>query len=338
MKRSIDAFFVLIFLIPFVFSSCTKSKMKESAIGKIEEIAICASNTVYSSVEKNLLDALTMEVTMPARESVFYTVFVSLDKLYIYKREKNIIFITNINRNDEYSQIINSFLSQEDLKQIKEEGALFFTIFDGFAKGQNIFIIAGVSEDELNNAIKKRKELISKFFMDNTARSLDMMVYFAGENKRLSTEIYEKTGIRIKAPSDYQTAFFDKNLNCYSIIARYPDRIVTMMTFNDTSNFRFQWMTEMRDLIGKKHFEGDRIDTQFVKLEKSETSFKGYPALEIKGTYANDKNQYGGPFIMYLIKANGKLYFLDGHIFLPGERKYFKLMETKTVMNTIELE
>ena len=321
-----------------IFSSCTKSKLKESAIGKVEEIAICASNTVYSSTEKSILDALMLEVTMPVRETVFYTVFVPLDKLHIYKKEKNIVFITNINRSDEYSQIINAFLTSEDMELVKKDGAIFFSVFDGFAKGQNIFIIAGNSEDAINKIIAERKDDIRKFFLENAFRSLDMMVYFTGENKRLNKEILKKAGIRMKAPSDYETAFYDKKLNAYSIIARYPDRIVTVMTSNDTTNFTYEWMINMRDKIGSEHFEGDRIDTQFVKLEKTKIQFKGYPALEIKGTYANDKNQYGGPFIMYLVKAKEKLYFLDGHIFLPGDRKYFKLMETKTIMNTVEID
>lgn len=156
-----------------IFSSCTKSKLKESAIGKVEEIAICASNTVYSSTEKNLLDALMLEVTMPVRETVFYTVFVPLDRLHIYKREKNLIFVTNINRSDEYSQIINAFLTAEDMELVKKEGALFFSVFDGFAKGQNIFIIAGNSEDAINKIISERKDDIRKFFMENAFRSLD---------------------------------------------------------------------------------------------------------------------------------------------------------------------
>jgi len=324
--------------IMILFSSCTRSKIKEAAIGKIEEIAICSSNIVYSSVEKNLLDALTIEVSMPVRESVFYTVFVTLDKLHIYKREKNIIFITNINRTDEYSEIINSFLTLDDKEQIKKDGAMFFTVFDGFAKGQNIFIIAGISEEAINEAIKERKESIKNFFIENTSRSLEMMVYFTGENKRLSKEIFDKTGLRIKAPSDFTTAFYNKEMNAYGIAAQYPFRAVTMSIISDTMLFNYQTIIKTRNTLTIKHFDGDYIDTQYVKIEKRKMTFNGYPALEIKGTYSNDKKQYGGPFISYLIKANQKLYFLDGHIYLPGERKYFKLMETKTIMNSINLE
>jgi hypothetical protein len=336
--KSINFRILFAIIITLALSSCTGSKIKESAIGKIEEIAICSSNIVYSAVEKNLLDALTVEVSMPVKESVFFTVFVTLDRLHIYKREKNIIFITNINRNDEYSQIINGFLTKEDIEQIKKEGALFFSIFDGFAKGQNIFIIAGVSEEAINKAIAERADAIKKFFMDNTSRSLEMMVYFTGENKRLSREILDKANIKIKAPSDFETAFYDKELNAYAIAALYPFRAVTMMTVSDTNSFSFEWMVNMRNLIGRKHFGGDYIDTQFLKIEKQKISFNGYPALEIKGTYANDEKHYGGPFISYLIKAGNRLVFLDGHIFLPGEKKYFKLMETKTIMNSINLE
>lgn len=333
--RSIKIYFIILIAI---LSGCANNKMKETAIGKVAEIAVCASIPVYSMIENEILDALYYEITLPVRESIFYTVYVDLEKLHIYKREKNLLFITNTNRKDEYSDIINAFLTDEDRDYIKKNKAAFFTVYDGFAKGQNIFIIAGESEDDIKNIIKTRKDEILKYFIDNSYRSLEKMVYFTGVNKRLSGEFYKKMGVHLDIPSDFETSFFSKELKAYSVIAHYPDRIVTVKIEGNLQNFNAGYMIKLRNEIGKKFWDGDYIDTQFVKVSSEETEFLGYKAIYMTGTYANDVKQYGGPFICYLINTGKELIYLDGHVYLPGERKYFKLMETKTVMSTLRAD
>lgn len=335
MKRLIE--FTLVIILVFFISNCEgKKNIKDFAIGKVEEIIIAASEVVYANVEKELLDALYIEMDLPVKESVFYTKYSTLEKLYIHKRNKNIIFITNIYRNDEYSNLINSFLTSEDKKLVEKEKVSFFKIYDGFALGQNILIIAGTDDSLIRNSIRLNRDKIQKFFIDNSYRSVEMMTYFTGENKRLSSLIFEKMNIKIKVPSDYQTAFYDKNLSAYCMVARYPDRFITIIKESDLRNFNYNFLIETRNRIGKKKFYGDYIDTSFIKLKKEETRFKGYDALYISGVYANNKENLGGPFFTYLVNTGKELIYIDCHIFNPGERKFFKLMELKSIVNTME--
>ncbi len=337
MKRLIE--FSLVIILVFFISNCqSKKNVKDFAIGKVEEIIIAASEVVYSNVEKELLDALYIDVDLPVKESVFYTKYSTLEKLYIHKKNKNIVFITNIYRNDEYSNLINSFLTSEDMELIKKEKVSFFKIYDGFALGQNILIIAGTDDSLIGNSIRLNKEKIQKFFIDNSYRSVEIMTYFTGENKRLSSLIFEKMNIKIKVPSDYSTAFYDKNQPAYSIVARYPDRFITIIKESDLRNFNYNFIIKTKNKIGKEKFYGDYIDTSYVKLKKEETQFKGYNALYISGVYANNEENLGGPFFTYLVNTGKELVYIDCHIFYPGERKFFKLMELKSIVNTMEFQ
>ncbi len=337
MKRLIE--FSLVIILVFFISNCqSKKNVKDFAIGKVEEIIISASEVVYSNVEKELLDALYIDVDLPVKESVFYTKYSTLEKLYIHKKNKNIVFITNIYRNDEYSNLINSFLTSEDMELIKKEKVSFFKIYDGFALGQNILIIAGTDDSLIGNSIRLNKEKIQKFFIDNSYRSVEIMTYFTGENKRLSSLIFEKMNIKIKVPSDYSTAFYDKNQPAYSIVARYPDRFITIIKESDLRNFNYNFIIKTKNKIGKEKFYGDYIDTSYVKLKKEETQFKGYNALYISGVYANNEENLGGPFFTYLVNTGKELVYIDCHIFYPGERKFFKLMELKSIVNTMEFQ
>ncbi|MEO0238098.1 MAG: DUF4837 family protein [candidate division WOR-3 bacterium] len=338
MKKLIKFSFLFFLVILTIFSiSCEKKKrIKDFAIGKVEEIVIAASEPVYANVEKELLDALYIQIDLPVKESIFYTVYSSLEKLHIHKKNKNIVFITNINRNDEYSKIINEFLNKDDIELVKKEKVSYFRVFDGFAEGQNILIIAGTDENLIKESIKQNREKIQKFFLENSYRSVEMMVYFTGENKRVSSMIYEKLGIKLKVPSDFQTSFYDKNLNSYAIVGRYPDRFITILKTDELKNFNFDFMIKTRNKIGKEKYYGDFIDTSFVPLKREEVDFKGFKALYMMGVYSNDKENLGGPFFTYLINTGKELVYIDGHIFYPGERKYFKLMELKAIVNTME--
>ncbi|MEO0233950.1 MAG: DUF4837 family protein [candidate division WOR-3 bacterium] len=338
MKKLIKFSFLFFLVILTIFSfSCEKKKrIKDFAIGKVEEIVIAASEPVYANVEKELLDALYIQIDLPVKESIFYTVYSSLEKLHIHKKNKNIVFITNINRNDEYSKIINEFLNKDDIELVKKEKVSYFRVFDGFAEGQNILIIAGTDENLIKESIKQNREKIQKFFLENSYRSVEMMVYFTGENKRVSSMIYEKLGIKLKVPSDFQTSFYDKNINSYAIVGRYPDRFITILKTDELKNFNFDFMIKTRNKIGKEKYYGDFIDTSFVPLKREEVDFKGFKALYMMGVYSNDKENLGGPFFTYLINTGKELVYIDGHIFYPGERKYFKLMELKAIVNTME--
>ncbi|HAF07188.1 MAG: DUF4837 family protein [bacterium] len=338
MKRSIKiTFLIFLSILSFLIGSCERKKrIKDFAIGKVEEIVIAANETVYANVEKELLDALYIQMDLPVKESVFYTIYSPLEKLHIHKRNKNIVFVTNINRNDEYSKIINEFLNSEDIELIKKEKVAFFKVFDGFVEGQNILIIAGTDEESIKESIKKNKEKIQQFFLENSYRSVEMMVYFTGENNRVSSLINKRLGIKIKVPSDFETSFYDKNLNCYAIVGRYPDRFITILKNPDMKNFNYDFMIKTRNRIGKEKYYGDFVDTSFVPLKREEVDFKGYKALYIMGVYSNDKENLGGPFFTYLVNTGKELVYIDGHIFYPGERKYFKLMELKAIVNSME--
>ncbi len=329
-------FKILAVIILLIILSCSKRPYNNIATGKISEIGICATKNVYSLIEKALLNALYEEMFLPVRESIFTTVYVDKEKLRIYRYSKNLIFLTNINRHDEYSDIINSFLSEENIQEIKKNKAMMFQVFDGFADGQNILIIAGVSEDALEKFIEINGTNIRKFFKNNCYRSIMKMMYLVGENKHLEKQIKSKVKIDIRIPSDYVSSFYDKDLNIYSIISHNPERVITM-GFIDKNKYAFDYKTivSLRNTIGAKYWNDDFIDTSYVKLNIDTIDFNNHKAIQVIGVWANDNGNYGGPFIGYIVDYKDKYLYLDGHILLPGERKFFKLIELKTIMFTI---
>ena len=150
----------------------------------------------------------------------------------------------------------------------------------------------------------------------------------------METEIDKKIHINIKIPSDYGTSFYDSSLNIYSIIAHSPERIISIGILNDIA-FNYKSIFNIRNTIGKKYWDGDYIDTSFIKLIVDTVLFNGYNAIEIIGVWSNNEKNYGGPFLSYIVQYKGKTLYLDGQLLLPGKRKFFKLMELKTVMYSI---
>ena len=149
--------FIIIFmiLIVLIFNNCEKNNIKGIAIGKVSEINLCMSLPLYMVLEKPLMEQLYEEMFLPVRESIFTISYVDLDKLRILKKAKNLLFITNINRKNEYSKIINSFLNEKSIMEVKKDSVVMFNIFDGYADGQNILIIAGVDDQAIKAFILK---------------------------------------------------------------------------------------------------------------------------------------------------------------------------------------
>ncbi len=327
----------LIFIIILILSSCTPSKLKETATGVMSEIVICASKAVYGEMEPILLDVLYDEVFLPVRESVFKILYVPYEKLPLFKKSKNILFITNIERKDPYSKIINNFLNDENLQEVKDNRAMMFQIYDGFAKGQSILIIAGTDEEALKKMIEINRNNIVDFFKKSASRALERMVYFTGQNSELEKSIKKQFDINIKIPSDYKKSFFNKELKTFSVISHYPERIVTISVLEKTT-FTYKTILEWRKKISNKYWDGDTVDTQFVKLTIDTIDFKGRNAIKILGVWGNEKENFGGPFLSYLIDNGIHYIFADGHIYNPGKRKYFKLMETNSVIHSLILD
>ena len=137
-------------------------------------------------------------------------------------------------------------------------------------------------------------------------------------------------------PSDFRKSFYDKTRNAYSIISHYPERVVKIAKMKNM-NYSVSDIVNFRNDIGAVHWNGDYVDTSYLPLIIDTIEIAGKNALQIMGTWSNDDMNYGGPFVIYMIDLDSMFLFADGHIYNPGKRKYFKLMETKTIINTLKL-
>lgn len=323
-------------LIAIAITSCTRSKLKETATGRMSDIAVCAPFPVYAALENVIMDVLYVEVFLPVRESVFKTEYVTYELLPQYKKSKNILFLTNINRTDEYSKIVNGFLTEENMEEVKNNRAMMFQVFDGFAQGQSILIIAGTDEEGIEKLIELNRDNIRDFFINASGRALKEMVYFTGCNSDAQRQLKDALNLNMDIPSDYRKSFHDRDMNIFSIIGHYPDRVVTLAKLSN-NEYSVDDILRFRDKIGEKHWNGDYIDTSFVPLEVDTVDFNGYRAVKIMGTWSNDEMGYGGPFLTYLIDIDSAFIWADGHIYNPGKRKFFKLMETGTIISTLDI-
>jgi len=152
----------------------------------------------------------------------------------------------------------------------------------------------------------------------------------------LTEEIKKNLDVNIDIPSDYYKSFYDSAENAYSVIAHSPERVFTIKRISN-KEISLKDMINIRNSIGKTHWDGDVIDAGFVKLEIDTLEYHGRKATEIRGVWSNPEMNYGGPFITRFIEDDTSILMLDGHIYLPGDRKFFKLMETGAIMNTLKI-
>jgi hypothetical protein len=113
---------------------------------------------------------------------------------------------------------------------------------------------------------------------------------------------------------------------------------VLSIYWEDSSNQQFtkEYAVKLREKLGKIYLEGDFVlDTL---LYESYGVFNSYPSIKLCGVWQNEEKIMGGPFRSYMFFGKGKLYFVDLHVFAPGEKKWFLLEQLESIATTFRIK
>ena len=120
-----------------------------------------------------------------------------------------------------------------------------------------------------------------------------------------------------------------------AVHAHYPDRSVFFYREKLTPPLSDSFVMKKRDLLTGLYYNGDHILKDLTFVEPVE--FKNMKGYRLKGVWQNDSLVAGGPFLSYALTDNKTLYFIDGLLFSPGERKTDYYLALEIIMNSIEI-
>ena len=321
-----------------ILTSC--SKQKPDSIGSYNEFYVFADPAVKKTTKNVLSIALEKKITTPRTEKIFSLKWGNFDNLGEYANRRNLIFLVSLKGQGKVSSWVRNSFTPEVLRAVENDEVFVLTQLNVFAKPQTVYYLVGRNPEEL-----AAKILIESDYLFSLADSLvnyhltDWLYkgfFDERENKKLSTQIAQQYGFRIRIPPLYNLDKSDTNFIWLRKLD--PEQwVFVYFEATDDSTLSFDWWLDRRNKVGKLYYEGDVVIDTTVTAEKA--SIAGASAIRYRGLWMNPKEIIGGPFISYFFyEPNQKRkYIVDCAVFAPVVRKEPYLRHTEIIARTIEM-
>lgn len=329
---------LILLVLVFKIGGCKRTSLPHS-IGARDEVILIAPGEFQVD---SFINTLEKKEYYPTEESIFNVKRVSLSEFDRYKFWRNLIIVGNFGQ-----KYIDNLLGEGAKKEVEKEAQLFLEN-DLWVRLQTVVVISGANTEKTQELLESSSETIYQILRKEERERYKKVVYMNGYQEKETEEMERLLGAAYQLPFGYKMVENEEDFLTYS--RKNPDRLVTLLVRREPiKNPR-----KFRDSLFAKYFNGDEIFKESIEIssEKGETrsidlvsldtiEFKGVEALKLKGVWFNDKVEagpMGGPFISYFFERGGIWYFLDGHVFAPGKKKWPFLEEVDIILETFKRE
>jgi hypothetical protein len=320
MRNYCEILFLLLFL-----SGCGKN-IPHAGGKKTEIITVCDD---FKAIQEELETILEKKIYTPTEECIFTIYSVSPDDFLRYNKRRNVMVIGTLGES-----LIDSLLSEGAKKKVKSKEGFVFGEENLFINGQSVLIVASPEKSLLKDIIEENEKIIFGYFVSGVRKRLREGLYKDGFQKDLYERLLLEHGFSLKVPLGWVVAR-DTN-QFFEIIRHNPDRIISIYwEYKPKGKITYSEAVRIRNDIAKKWLEEDCVDTEKTQIHA--TDFHDILCQKLTGIWQNDEKVMGGPFRTYIISTKDRFYFLDMHIFAPGEKKWLWQEQLEFIVDTIEL-
>lgn len=351
---------IYIIILLALLAGCDNSTQEympvESFIDNSKAVSYGNHQDVYvfsnQKLSENTLNIMKQQFGYPAegaqKERTFDLIWEDFTAFEELKKAKNIIFVCNLELQNEITSFVKNKISQEKLEQVMNNSSTMITYQNEWSDDQLVTFVLAKDELGLNDIIISR---IADLYVDFEQRFLDRMtrrVYYRGT---LQGNLFADYTYSLQLPSTFQLYRELKEENMISFIYRYkkketvlPDKFITVYQEKmSADNFNEDWVKSSRAKIGRVVLDGDRIDWNRSNLiPKTFTTWNdhNYLGFTLEGAWENDKTKMGGSFKSYAIyDENIKTgYFIDTAVYYPAGTKIPYLYELEGVAKSLNIK
>lgn len=351
-------------LLPYL-TACenTSQSTLPQARGTNDEVLLVMDSTAWQGELGDEL-RLTFREAMPGlpqAEPYFDLRYVDPFKLNsVLRSAKNILFVTTLDNKTAAGRRMQSYFTEESIQRIRQNPDLYmFEKQDEFARGQEIYHLFGNTEAELINNLQENRLKIRQRLENVLLDRITEGLYKGNEQRSVGKFLLDEYGFSLRVPFGYdvvplandaedfvwlrQLGEIDKN-----IVVTFQD--YTSEDAFDPKNilaFRQQqlgqhivddpqdptaYMTVQR-VVPKE--AGVELDT-ITLVEHDTVTFQGRFAVETRGLWRLSNDSMGGGFLGYTFvdEAQGRLYYIEGYVYSPGEKKRPSIRELEAILRT----
>ncbi len=331
-------FYILLIVTFFFLLSCFGYKPR--AKGVQNEILVFVSDEDKEGIIPILDSVFNRICYTPQPESVFEIRYLSPEEFQDRKSNYNIIVAAILEiRDNTGDKLIQDLLPASQFEMVTKGENQIFTKMNLYSRGQIFAIFAGISREELETSAIQKKDVIYDHFDQAFLERENKHIFQRMEQKKLSEELGEKNGWRMRIQHDY-IIIREDSLNNFLWIGRaFPYRWISVHWIEQTSNLFLN-----RDLALKLNKEYPQqfygaisFTDHFLTIE--ETFFNHWSAWRIQGLWEHKKKTMGGPFISYIFYdgVTDRIYHINLLIYNPGNPKVILLRQMDIIAQTFTI-
>ena len=326
---------IFLFIV-FSFSFSIGCQHIEKAVGREDVIVTVSEEGEWKRLESLLRGIFEREEPYSLERRPFFELRqVSPGDFDLYQFRKNLLLVGVFGSNP----LIQELLTEEAKGEVLSKKALLFEMRDPWVEGQSLLIATGVDGDTLSSLLKNYGEYLFNFYKEEVSRRTVKRIYADGYEEEMALRFKGYYGWTLRLPEGYRIALEDSLGRFVQMIRNSPDRLITLYWegWEGGPDQVFSLLKEcidLRDTLAERYFGGDVVLRD--RVQKEEVPFQGRKALRVVGHWENEKKVMGGPFVSYCFIQEGRFYFLDLHLFAPGEKKWLYLLQLEEIAKTFE--
>jgi hypothetical protein len=324
-------------LVISIISNCER---KLTGWGDDADIYVLADSLLWQSTEPVIQDIFEKPIITPQDETIFTIQRTDLNN---FQRYKNLLFLATLDGEGEVSQIVKNNLSPEAQQKVKE-GNYVFLQKEKWASDQLIMFLVSTDSSKLIQKIQENQNYIFNLFDNYWNETKKDQMYRPGREKELEQYLIENYGWTFEVPYDYQIFIEKPDSNFVMLRRMLPERwlFVYWIENEDPAILSEKWVINTRDTLGKRFYEGDKVEQIYNQPDIEAVDFLGRRAFKIEGLWRNDIKEAGGPFRNYTFydEPSQRIYMLDFAIFSPRLKrpKRMYLRQAEIILHTFRTE
>ncbi len=311
-------------VIGFLTTSLCCGRRAAAALGRIREITVASD--WWPQVETSVRGMLQDTVFTPQPELRFQLRIFSGRQFENYRLLRTVFLIGTSS-----DTAVRTVLGQR-ADSLPEPGYGLFLIPNAWAENQQLAVFAVGHESLLVRGLESYASRIRTTFRDIALRNVERAVYFRGRDQKKTDTLAERYAFSLDVPREWYLKQDYADSGFIYLFAHYPDRSVFVFWQDSTRPLVPDSLVSLREMIVARYYDGDRVERSYVKAET--VAFLGQPAVRLQGVWQNDKAAIGGPFVSYCFNHEGRFFFLDGQVFLPGKPKLDQLLQVEAIVRS----
>lgn len=218
------------------------------------------------------------------------------------------------------------------LDSLRDPGYGLFKFPNAWVDNQWALVFVAQNETILGPGLRHYAQRINQTVTDMVIEQMARATYLRGGDVNLTRRLMTSYGWQIDVPQKWLLQEKDSADNFVYIFTHFPDRSIFVYWQDTVFPLDPAAIIGERDRLTGRFYDGDSVDRKAVIAET--TDFLGVPALRIRGVWQNRKAVLGGPFILYAFNYHGRMFFVDGVVFNPGEKKLSNLFQVEAIIRT----